>query len=101
QTNFERSCSTGSKYHYLNIEFFTVFTDNDLDIWRAYLAKRIPKSWVNTYEFDQPDRPTIAYHIKQTPSLFLLDADKIILNKHITVAELDRYLFQVAQKSKF
>jgi len=90
--------SITSKYSYFDIHVFTVFTGKDPDIWKAYLATSIPDKWVNTCQFGAKEKATIAYNISAIPSIFLLNSDKSILNKNLTVSELDSYLFQVAEK---
>lgn len=86
-----------SKYKYLDIKVLSVFTGEDLAIWKAYLAKKIPQTWVNTYEKGQNPKISSVYNISSIPSIYLLDSNKIILNKNVTISELDSYFFTHAK----
>lgn len=85
-----------SKYGYQDIKVLTVFTGEDLDIWKAYLARKIPKSWYNTYQTGQKIKPANTYNVSNIPSIFLLNSNKLILNKNVTVSELDNYFYKSA-----
>ena len=85
-----------SKYKYLDIKVLSVFTGEDLDVWKAFLAKKIPQTWVNTYEKGQEPKTSSIYNIPSLPSIYLLDTNKIILNKNATISELDSYFFEHA-----
>ncbi len=90
--------SVTSKYSYLDIHVFTIFTGDDLDIWKAYLATSIPDKWKNTHQFGVKEKATITYNVSAIPSIFLLNSDKTILNKNLTVSEFDTFLFQIAKQ---
>jgi thiol-disulfide isomerase/thioredoxin len=85
--------SLESKYRYLDIKVMSVFTGEDMDVWKAYLAKKIPQAWENTYQKGQEIKPISVYNVNSIPSIYLLDANKVILNKNVTVSELDGYFF--------
>lgn len=85
------------KYFYLNMQVFSVYTGNDLDVWKAWYYKKLPGSWINTYQ--DPDQPvSMQYNITHVPAIFILDQNKVILKKNITIPELDEFLFQFAEK---
>lgn len=70
---------------------FSVFTGKDTDVWNAFLARKIPGHWTNTH-LNKNNTVVKQYNISQTPSIFLLDEGKIILNKNMTASVLDSYL---------
>ena len=86
-----------SKYSYLDLKVFTVSTGQDIQAWRDYINKRFPKQWVNVYQTAQ-NKPSLEYNISLTPSMFLLDSGKKIIQKYFTVAELEEALFRIATK---
>ncbi len=84
------------KYYYMDIQVYSVYTGTDLDIWKAWNYKKLPGTWINTYQ--KPDNPVSSYfNIEYIPAIFILDTNKVILKKNITVSELDSYLFQHAE----
>jgi thiol-disulfide isomerase/thioredoxin len=78
------------KYEAKNIQAFTVFTGKDLDVWKAFLARKIPQDWINT-QLDNKYAIVRMYNISQTPAIFLLGSDKTILSKNLTASALDSY----------
>ncbi len=77
-----------------NLEVFTVFTGKDLDVWKAFLARKIPHNWTNTH-LDNKYATVRLYNISQTPSIFLLSSDKTILSKNFTASTLDSSLNKI------
>ncbi len=98
QRILQEMASLVSKYKYLNIQVLSVFTGENLEIWEAYLAKKIPRSWENTYQKGQKTKLTSVYNVSVIPSIYLLDTNKIILNKNVTVSELDGFFFEHAKE---
>lgn len=88
-----------SKYNYLEIQVYTIFTGSDLDIWQAFLAKKIPENWVNTYQTGSIQYISL-YNLSNLPAIFLLDKDKTILEKNLTVPEIDTYLYNLTTENK-
>lgn len=85
---------TLQQYSDKNISVFTVFTGNDLDVWKAFLARKVPPSWINTHL--QENYSVIKqYNINQTPSIFLLDSEMIILDKNFTAFTLGSFLKKI------
>ena len=85
--------STVSKYHYLYLRVVTVYTGNDVELWAAWYYRNLPVTWLNT-RVDQPGSAEEVYGIKSIPAIFILDNEKKILLKYITIPELDNYLIQ-------
>ncbi len=81
------------KYNYLDLQVYSIYTGNDLDIWKAWNYKKLPATWINTYQ-DSDDPASIRFNIPYTPAIFILDKNKVIIKKNITVPQLDEYLFQ-------
>lgn len=91
--------STILKYNYLNIKVFTVYTNNNIAMWQDYISVNVPDSWINTHEIEN-QRSMADYNITHTPTIFLIDLDKIIIEKNLTVKELDSFFLKIAMQSK-
>jgi peroxiredoxin len=85
---------TTGRYNYKNVAVYTVFTGDDEEIWRAWEAKVLSPNWTNTI-ISGNKTVLSSYNIQRTPSLFLLNRDKVIIDKDFTVRELDEYLFKL------
>jgi thiol-disulfide isomerase/thioredoxin len=86
------------KYNYLNLKVYTVYTNNNIALWQDYISVNLPESWINTHEIEN-HRSMIDYNITHTPTIFLLDMDKIIIDKNLTVKELDSFFLKIALQS--
>lgn len=83
------------KYKYLNISVFTIYTGTDFDYWRNFIQAKIPATWINTHEVEN-NKVVRMYNISLMPSIFLLDSDKKIIDKGLTVKELDAFFLKLA-----
>jgi len=79
------------RYSHQEIHVFTIFIGEDVDVWKAFLARKIPKEWINT-RLDGKTSLVRQYNLTQTPAIFLLDSNKTIVDKNLTAAALDDYL---------
>jgi hypothetical protein len=84
-----------SKYKSLDIQVYTICTGSDLAIWEAFLAKKMPASWINTYQTG-PINYADRYHLSNVPAIFLLDKEKTIQGKDLTIPEIDAFLLNSA-----
>jgi len=75
--------------------------------WRKYLAKHEFKNWINLYEpitmrelRARNGLPSYLqlYNAYQTPTMFLLDKDKNILAKRLTIEQFDNMLKELHRK---
>jgi len=76
------------------LKILAVFPDQDLDIWRSHLNE-IPSSWINGYDKTFEIRTNDVYDLKAMPTLYLLNKDKIVILKDISVDNLNNYLSQI------
>lgn len=83
-----------AKYFYKDIEVYTVFTGDDPEIWKAWVARNLGSDWHNTLLSGREDILK-AYAIVHTPTLFILNKNHEITEKGLTVRELDNYLFEL------
>jgi peroxiredoxin len=78
------------KYYYVEAQVYTVYTGTDREAWKTWNIKRLPATWINTYQSPLQQVSSI-YDIKTVPAIFLLDSNKTIISKNITIPELDDF----------
>ena len=83
-----------NKYDYKNLRIITLYTGSDEAIWKAWTARKLDPSWINLSLAGKTDVMK-QYNINLLPSIFVLDTDLTIVNKNLTVKELDDYIFQL------
>ncbi|MEO8720618.1 MAG: redoxin domain-containing protein [Ginsengibacter sp.] len=91
-----------AKWKNENVKIYGVLTETkDFQQWKEFINKNKMNKWVNVYETDA-QRKIIEeskqasykqlYDVIQTPTLFLLDKDKKIIAKKLTMEQLDDLL---------
>jgi thiol-disulfide isomerase/thioredoxin len=84
-----------------NIKVYAVMTEYDTDAWKAFINKHQLADWTHVHhtlkmvkEDAEAQRPSFKqlYDITQTPTLYLLDKDKRILAKKLTLEQLNDFL---------
>ena len=74
---------------------------NDFDQWKQFIREHHMGSWVNVYEteaqkkaVEDAKKPSYKqlYDVTQTPTLYLLDKDKKIIAKKLTMEQLNDLL---------
>jgi thioredoxin-related protein len=90
---------TVSSYNYLSIKVFTICIHDNFESWVNYSLKNLPKSWINTLQLTEKG-PSEIYNISTTPTIFLLDKEKVIIQKNFTNAELESFLLKIATGKK-
>ena len=73
------------------LQILSIYPDTDLEEWNRHLAD-FPKEWINGYDKKQTIENKNLYDLKAIPTLYLLDKDKTVLLKDVTVAEIEEYL---------
>lgn len=60
-----------------------VYIDRELDEWRKYVSE-YPDDWTCGYDHGYSVRSDVTYNVRAIPSLYVLDADKVVLLKDAT-----------------
>jgi hypothetical protein len=68
-----------------------LYPDEDMDSWQQH-PKALPAHWIDAYSPEGEVMSTPLYHLPALPSLYLLDAEKHVLLRDASVAELLQYL---------
>lgn len=71
-----------------------IYIDEDLDAWRSYMPI-YPDEWFNGFDPDFVIRNEELYNVRAIPSLYLLDAEKIVLLKDAPENRLFDYLVRL------
>ena len=91
-----------AKWKKEGVKMYGVLTETkDVDLWKKFIKDKNLGNWINVYETDA-QRKIIAdskqasykqlYDVIQTPTLYLLDKDKKIIAKKLTMEQLDDVL---------
>jgi peroxiredoxin len=88
-----------SRMHSKGVEVYAVTVQQIWYSWLDYVRKH-KLTWINVWEPEKIQEIYKTYQIGSTPSIYLLDEEKRILYKKISVEELDRYLTRLTQHLK-
>ncbi|HAN78784.1 MAG TPA: hypothetical protein DCQ31_13990 [Bacteroidales bacterium] len=72
-------------------EIIAIYTQLDKQKWMDFIDKE-QFEWINCWDPDQVSNMKSLYYINSTPVIYLLDKDKRILLKRITLEVLKQYL---------
>lgn len=88
-----------AKWKKEGVKVFTVLTDNaNMNSWKKFIEKHHLDEWANVYESEEQalavqkaGKPSYRqlYDVIETPTVFLLDSQKRIIAKKLTLAQLD------------
>ena len=91
-----------AKWKKEGVSMYGVLTENkDLELWKEFIKAKKMNNWINVYETDaqkkiveQSKQPSYKqlYDVIQTPTLFLLDKNKKIIAKKLTLEQIDDLL---------
>lgn len=88
-----------AKWKQEGVKIYAVLTDNSVkDKWKDFINEHHLNEWTNVYESDAQMKTAQAankpsyrqlYDVIQTPTIYLLDKDKRIIAKKLTVEQID------------
>jgi thiol-disulfide isomerase/thioredoxin len=81
-------------YKNKGLEVYAVYPGYEADLWKSYIIKE-KLDWINVWGGDQPDIIFNNYNLLGLPAIYLLDNDKRIITKEISVEELDDLLNEI------
>ena len=74
-----------------SLKVLAVYPDENLYLWQKHIDK-IPSTWINGYDKSLELRNKELYDLKAIPTLYLLDKDKNVIFKDVSVGEISDYL---------
>ncbi len=91
-----------AKWKNENVKMYGVLTENkDFQQWKEFINEHKMNNWINVYETEAQRKIVVQakqasykqlYDVIQTPTLYLLDKDKKIIAKKLTMEQLDDLL---------
>ncbi len=90
-----------SKWKNQGVKIYGVLTENENAKWKEFINKNNLKEWIHVYETNEKKNEIIAmkkpgykqlYDITQTPVLYLLDKEKRIIAKKLTLQQMEEVL---------
>lgn len=72
------------------VKILAFYPDEDYDVWVNHQSE-IPVAWVNSYDKDLTILTQELYDLKAMPTLYLLDKDKKVILKDVSVGEIEDY----------
>ncbi len=80
-----------NKLHNKGVEVFALCTDPNLEEWKKYIIEH-KLNWINVMDMQNITGFHSIYDIFSTPVIYLLDENKVILAKRLSVEQLEGFL---------
>ena len=77
------------KYRDKGLEVFAIYSMGDKKEWVDFLEKHKIWEWINVWDKDHVSRFKILYDTRKTPRIFILDENKKIISKDLSIEQLD------------
>lgn len=74
------------------LKVVTVYFEKDASIWKRYLKEKANPKYLNTWNFDNAIETQELYELSVIPFMFLLDQNKRVIEKDISLDTLLSYL---------
>ncbi len=90
-----------AKWKQQGVKIYGVLSENEKEKWLKFIQENNLKDWIHVYQTDEikkaitdSQRPSYKqlYDITQTPTLYLLDKEKRIIAKKLTLQQMDDLL---------
>ena len=80
------------KYKDKGLSVYAIYSMDDKDEWTEFLTKHNLYDWINVWDPENLSNFKISYDARKTPGIYVLDKDKIIFAKKLTVEQLDEVI---------
>ncbi|QIA07897.1 redoxin domain-containing protein [Draconibacterium halophilum] len=70
------------------LEVYAIYSMDDKEEWAEFLTRHNMFDWINVWDKDHSSRFKIKYDARQTPGIYLLDENKKITGKKMTIEQL-------------
>jgi thiol-disulfide isomerase/thioredoxin len=90
------------------VKIYAVLSENEKSKWQEFIHEKNLKDWIHVYQTDESKKAESAnqkasfrqlYDVTQTPTIYLLDKEKRIIAKKLTLQQIDD-LLQTKIKNK-
>ena len=82
------------------LTIMAVCTQNNRDEWLDFINKHELDGWINVWDPDRISNLQVNYNVRTTPMIYLLDKDKKILAKKLTVEYAKKILDELILKDQ-
>jgi len=79
------------------VQVYAIYTQYKKDEWTKYLTEK-GYDWLNVWDSNNNSNFRTLYDITSTPTIYLLDKDKKIIAKRISVETLEKILSELNPK---
>lgn len=80
------------KYKDKGFEVFAIYSMDNKKEWGDFLTKYNLWDWINVWDKDQISQFKILYDARKTPGIFILDENKRIISKKMTIEQLGKLM---------
>jgi hypothetical protein len=74
------------------LEVYAIYSMDNKEEWTEFLTKHNLYDWINVWDEHHVSRFKILYDARKTPGVYLLDKDKKIVAKKMTIEQLDMFM---------
>jgi peroxiredoxin len=78
------------------IQAFAVYIDRAQDVWRNYVVSNNYLDWINVWDADETADIYSIYDLHAIPMIYLLDRDKVVIEKDLNPNNLELWLSQLS-----
>jgi len=82
------------------VEVFAVSIELLRENWESFIDEHHMTEWINCIDDKEETNFRYVYNIKGTPLIFLLDKDKKIVAKRLSVEQLEQYLDRLLEEKE-
>lgn len=80
------------KYKNKGLEVYAIYSMDNKQEWVDFLTKHDLYDWINVWDEHHVSRFKILYDARKTPGVYVLNEDKEIVAKKMTVEQLEKYM---------
>ncbi len=80
------------KYRDKGLEVFAIYSMDNKAEWVEFLEKHKIWDWINVWDKEHISRFKILYDARKTPRIFILDENKKIISKDLSIEQLDHLI---------
>ncbi|MFW6257242.1 MAG: redoxin family protein [Prolixibacteraceae bacterium] len=80
------------QYKNKGLEVFAIYSMDDKPEWTEFLTKHNLYDWINVWDEHHVSRFEILYDARKTPVVYVLNENKEIVAKKMTVKQLEKYM---------
>ncbi len=81
-----------AKYKDKGLSVYAIYSMDNKDEWTEFLTKHNLYDWINVWDPDNSSNFKILYDARTTPGIYLLDENKTVIAKKLTVEQLDKVI---------